>query len=181
MPIDFDNIENHAIPLDDFIGKWMFEEEGKLTSKEHQDQISPLTKEASQFLWGIEMKTGIKCSKEYFKSISEFESEYSDKQAIKKYLYNLGIPFDHIVFMPSQPDTGFLMTWKMVIKYAHNIFCGRDQAIWDKTYNWRLEHHHDGIFTFGKDLIYDGQKEKAKVLKMMKEFGQPDNGKGFTV
>lgn len=72
-----------------------------------------------------------------------------------------------------QPDTAFVLTWKMVIKYAHRLFWGCDLTVWDKTLNWKLEFHHDGEFTFGKDLIYDGQlemqKNKEKLEAALKE------------
>ena len=61
-----------------------------------------------------------------------------------------------------QPNFGFLLTWKMVIKYSHNLFSGCDQSVWDKTLNWRLEYHHDGLFTYGKDYIFDAQSAMIK-------------------
>lgn len=169
-----DSLENYSVPLEASIFNWYFmDEEKQLPAKEHQDQIFSLTKEAAQFLWDYEMKLGLQCSAKYFKTIEVFDSRFVDQQGIKKYLYELGIPFDQKVFIAMQPDTGFVMTWKMVIKYAHTIFFGNDQVIWDKTLNWRLEFHHDGDFTFGRDLIYDGQmeimKNKEKLATALKE------------
>ena len=99
------------------------------------------------------MNTGIVCSEKYFNKIAVYNSAFANKQEIKKYLYGLGIPFDRKVYIPEQPHTAFVMTWKMVIKYAHVLFFANDQAIWDKSLNWRLEYHHDGEFAFGKDLL----------------------------
>jgi hypothetical protein len=82
-------------------------------------------------------------------------------------LYNLGIPFGQKVFISQNPDIGFVLTWKMVIKYSHRLFWANDQTVWDKTMNWKLEFHHDGEFTFGKDLIYDGQIEMHKNKEML--------------
>ncbi|MEO9477104.1 MAG: hypothetical protein ABJG41_16280 [Cyclobacteriaceae bacterium] len=168
MTISLDNIEEFGLPLDEYIAKWIFTDENdQLASKEHQDQIFPLTKEAANFLWDYEMKHGIESSDKYYKTVSTFNSEFSDQQTIKKYLYNLGIPFSQKVFIAQQPDTGFVLTWKMVIKYSHNLFFAHDQTVWDKTLNWKLEFHHDGEFTFGKDLIYDGQLEMLKNKEML--------------
>ena len=174
MTLSLDNLEEFQVPLDEYIAKWIFTDENdQLASKEHQDQIFALTKEASNFLWDFEMKLGIGCSDRYYKSVSTFNSEFSDQQTIKKYLYNLGIPFSQKVFIAQQPDTGFVLTWKMVIKYSHRLFWAYDQPVWDKTLNWKLEFHHDGEFTFGKDLIYDGQlemqKNQEKLDKALKE------------
>lgn len=174
MTISLDNIEEFKVHLDDYISKWIFTDENDhLASKEHQDQIFPLTKEAANFLWDYEMKLGIESSDMYYKTVTTFNSEFSDQQTIKKYLYNLGIPFSHKVYIAQQPDTAFVLTWKMVIKYSHRLFWANDQAVWDKTLNWKLEFQHDGEFTFGKDLIYDGQlemqKNKLKLETALKE------------
>lgn len=174
MAVSLDNIEQFNIPLEDYISKWIFmDENNKLASKEHQDQIYPLTTQAANFIWDYQFKIGIESSEKYFKEISTFDSEFSDQQIIKKYLFNLGIPFDQKIFIAQQPDTAFVLTWKMVIKYSHNLFFAYDQIVWDKTLNWQLEYHHDGKFTFGKDLIYDGQiqmlKNKELMEKLLKE------------
>lgn len=163
MNVSLDNIEEFKVPLDNYISNWIFtDEDDQLASKEHQDQIFPLTKEAANFLWDYEMKLGIESSDKYYKTVTTFNSEFSDHQTIKKYLFNLGIPFSHKVFIAQQPDTAFVLTWKMVIKYSHRLFWANDQTVWDKTLNWKLEFHHNGEFTFGKDLIYDGQLEIQK-------------------
>jgi len=174
MTLSLDNIEEFKVPWDNYISKWIFtDEDDQLASKEHQDQIFPLTKEAANFLWDYEMKLGIESSDKFYKTVTTFNSEFSVHQTIKKYLYNLGIPFSHKVFIAQQPDTAFVLTWKMLIKYAHNLFFANDQSVWDKTLNWKLEFHHDGEFTFGKDLIYDGQieilKNKEKFETALKE------------
>lgn len=168
MKVSLDNIEAFKIPLDDYISKWLFTDENdQLASKEHQDQIFPLTEEAANFLWEYEGRIRVFSSEKYFKHISTFDSSASTQQEIKKYLYNLGIPFSQKVFISQQPNAGFVLTWKMVIKYAHNLFWANDQTVWDRTWNWKLEFHHDGVFTFGKDLIYDGQLETLKKKALL--------------
>src|SRR5690606_34746775 len=126
-------------------------------SDEHKDQIFPLTEQAAKFLWDFEMQLEISCTEKYFKTITTFDSSSADQPTIKKYLYNLGIPFGQNVFIAMQPHLGFVLTWKMVIKYAHNLFFAYDQFIHDRTLNWVLEFHHDDFFTFGKDYIFDAQ------------------------
>ncbi|MDR3678431.1 MAG: DUF2947 family protein [Flavipsychrobacter sp.] len=184
MGFSLENIEEFKIPLDDYISKWIFTDENEqLASKEHQDQIFPLTKEAANFLWDHEVKIGIICSEKFFKNISAFDGGSSGQQTIKKYLYNLGIPFSQKVFIAQQPDTAFVLTWKMVIKYSHNLFFAHDQIVWDRTLNWQLEFHHDGLFTFGRDFIYDGQSEmqknKEKTQIALKEMAERKNRHGF--
>ncbi|MBN1968073.1 hypothetical protein JXM83_05435 [Candidatus Woesearchaeota archaeon] len=158
MKIDLENIGQFTIPLCDYKGNWIFRDENdKLASKEHQDQIMILNKDASKYLWDFEMGLNIDCSEKYFNQLSIFDCDYKNEKQIKKHLYNIGIPFGQLVFISMQPNLGFLLTWKMVIKYSHNLFSGCDQSVWDKTLNWRLEYHHDGLFTYGKDYIFDAQ------------------------
>jgi hypothetical protein len=163
MTVVLDNIEEFKVPLHEYISKWIFTDENdQLASKEHQDQIFPLTKEAANYLWEYELKLGIQSTEKYFKTVKTFNCNYSDQATIRKYLYNLGIPFRQKVFIAQQPDTGFVLTWKMVIKYSHRLFWANDQTVWDRTLNWKLEFHHDGEFSFGKDLIFDGQLEMLR-------------------
>ncbi|MBO6185107.1 MAG: hypothetical protein J6O88_10565 [Chryseobacterium sp.] len=166
MKITLDDIEQFSVPLEDYVSNWIFmDENDKLAPAEHQDQIFALTKEAANFLWDFDMQLGIDCSEKYFKVITIFESGTAKTAEIKKFLYNLGIPFSHKVFIAMQPDTGFVLTWKMVIKYSHNLFFGYDQVVRDRTLNWALQFDHDDIFTFGKDIIFDAAKEKQKNIE----------------
>jgi len=159
MQLGLDTIEHYYLPIEESICNWIFKDEhGKEPTEEHKDQIKALNREASLFLWNFESNSRIECSRQHFKSVSTFNQATAGKPAIKKYLYQLGIPFRQKVMIAFQPERGFVLTWKMVIKYAHRLFWAHDQTVWDKTMNWKLEYHHDGEFTFGKDLIYDGQQ-----------------------
>jgi hypothetical protein len=174
MELDLENIEQNTIPFMEYNRNWIFSDENdKLASVEHQEQIRILDKEASNFLWDFEMSLGLSCSSKYFKEITKFDTAFKTEKEIKKHLYNLGIPFSQFVFLSMQPDCGFQLTWKMIIKYSHNIFNGIDQVISDKTFNWRLVYHHDGEFTYGRGYIYDGQNETLKreaiINKTLKE------------
>jgi hypothetical protein len=177
MNISLDNIEQFSVPLENYIANWIFKDEsGKFTIPEHKDQIVALTKEAANFLWNYEMNLGISCTDKFFKTISKFDSSTSDQQIIKKYLYNLGIPFSQKVIISMQPEFGFILTWKMVIKYSQNLFFAHDLFVHDKTLNWGLEFSHDDLFTYGKDFIYDGQQVMTdnveKLNKALQEMEQ---------
>lgn len=174
MKITLENIEQFSVPLNDYNNQWIFTNENdELASDEHKDQIFPLTEQAAKFLWDFDMQLGVECTEKYFKKITTFDSSSADQTTIRKYLYNLGIPFSRKVFIAMQPHIGFVLTWKMVIKYSHNLFFAYDQVIRDRTLNWALEFHHDDIFTFGKDYIFDAhlemQQNKEKIDIALKE------------
>lgn len=117
------DLENYSVPLEASIYNWYFLDDAKqLPSQEYQDQFFSLTKEAANFLWDYERKLSIECSAKFFKTVEVYDCRWDNNQVIKKYLYNLGIPFDQKVFISMQPDTGFVLTWKMVIKYSDKIF-----------------------------------------------------------
>jgi hypothetical protein len=116
----------------------------------------------------------------HYKNTSEFYSGTSSDQEVKKWLYNLGIPFSQKVFWIDQPQTGFVLTWKMIIKYSEDLFFGSDAVIWDKTLNWCLNYHHDDMFHFGKDRLDNADlrsKEIQRNNELMKELIQKHQGK----
>jgi hypothetical protein len=170
VKITLDNIEQFSVPLDDYIAKWIFTDENEqLASDEHKDQIFPLTEQAAKFLWDFDIQLGIDCTEKYFKTVTAFDSSSADQATIKKYLCNLGIPFTQRVFIAMQPDLGFILTWKKVIKYSHNLFFAYDQVVRDRTLNWALQFHHDDIFTFGKDLIFPAAESPLRDSARMKD------------
>jgi hypothetical protein len=74
--VDFDNINNHIISLENFSLKWRFNDEkyNKLP-KEHLDQLKPLDKDASLFLWNFiadnNLHNDIPFKKDFFKTIDK--------------------------------------------------------------------------------------------------------------
>jgi hypothetical protein len=53
MKVSLDNIEEFKVPLVNYISKWLFTDENdRLASEEHQDQIFPLTRR-QQIIFGI--------------------------------------------------------------------------------------------------------------------------------
>ncbi|RYF96305.1 MAG: hypothetical protein EOO00_03065 [Chitinophagaceae bacterium] len=148
------NLESFTVPYESYICKWIFEDEDDNPAPiSHQDQIFLLNKEAARFLWDFDMVSDITCTKKHFRRISVFDSSTADHQTIKKYLFNLRIPFDTRVLISLQPDIGFVLTWKMVIKYAHHLFVASDLYVYDRTFNWLLEFDHNDYFKFGRNDI----------------------------
>ena len=108
MSIDFDNIFQHVIPMDDFRLKWRFTEEkyDKLPDQ-HLDQLKPLDNEAAKFLWDYIAKTNlhnnIPFKKDFFRTIDKARISDGNEKEIKKWLYQRGLPFDKPVFLSWQP------------------------------------------------------------------------------
>jgi hypothetical protein len=170
MNISLENIKDFGEPIDfDSIQRFFIDENGSSPTLEHNDQILMFKNEASKFLWDFEHKLVMEARPKFYKNVSSFNSNNLTVSEIKKYLYNLSIPFSSWVFIAEQPSLGFMMTWKMIIKYNIGIFGDDDyQQIWDKTLNWKLEYNH-GIFTYGVDLIYNSHVEADKILNAANE------------
>ena len=170
MNIGIENIKDFSIPLDaDTIQRFFTDEEELTPTDEHKDQILMFSGDASKFLWNFEHNVlGIEANSKFYKTIATYDSNGKSISEIKKYLFNLGIPFNNWIFIAEQPHLGFMMTWKMVIKYSAGLFFDDYQQVWDKTLNWKLEFNH-GQFTFGKDLIYNSNIEADKISSSISE------------
>jgi len=71
------------------------------------------------------------------------------------------------------------MTWKMVLKYAHDLFAIGDTLVFDQTLNWCLFNYHEGQLSYGKDAMYDPtavdtyMKELNERKKKFPQFKHP--------
>lgn len=142
--------------------------------KIHQEQIHFLDKKASTFLYDflenaklISGKLWDPFSKGNFNSIEKFinfSNSDKSKSELKKWLYKKPIPFRNSVFiLPNYDNFPILTTWKIVIKYGHDIFHVDDIIIFDKSLNWCLFYYHENELFFGKDNVYDSNDEDKKI------------------
>ena len=99
MKIEIENIKNYSLPLCNFEIERFFTDENKLTPTiEHKNQIFMFKDEASKFLWDLEHNVlGFEATTKFYKHVSQFDSNDKSISEIKKYLYNLEIPFSNYV------------------------------------------------------------------------------------
>ncbi len=170
--INFDNIKEFSTA---FPASWSFlysPEEASTIPEVHKDQIFFLNKEASSFLRNYLESSKIVTgpvwqpfNEQYFKTIKEFKITGISDKDIKKWLYNLGIPFDRFVFLDwDKSGQAVMLTWKMVIKYREGLFFADDITIFDKSLNWALFYFHEDKLFFGTDKIYDAEFEYEKAI-----------------
>lgn len=170
--ITLDNVHAFSVPLSEHPLKWVFLVENKPLSDEFQDQIIPLMPEASKFLWNF-MNTqryfgSILSMQKYFNVQSELSCVENDSPTVEKWLYERGIPFDLKVFWITQQEWGFILTWKMVIKFSKKLFFANDQLIWDRTLNWALMYEHNDIFHFGKNRNFNAERNSEEIARITK-------------
>ena len=174
--------ENIAEFNTDFPKSWSFlwsPEEAEKISEEHKDQIHFLNKEGTEIvknylnsskMLGYGIGTDLSpFTKDYFKTESKFQVYENCDSEIKKWLYNLGIPFDKYVFVDSDSSgQSIMLTWKMVIKYWEGMFFNTDLIIFDGSLNWALFYYHESQLFFGKDNTFDKEAEFEKNLEQNK-------------
>jgi hypothetical protein len=142
----------------------------------HKDQIAFLDKTAAKFLYDFLNVAKLVATnddpfnKNNFKTVEHY-TNMTDEAGLKKWLYNRKIPFKGEVFVLG--NDCILTTWKIVVKYAPDLFFSNDIVVFDKTLNWCLFYfHHDHLF-FGKDNIYDSTNDYIKmdeISRLKKEY-----------
>ncbi|MEZ4920356.1 MAG: hypothetical protein R2792_14735 [Saprospiraceae bacterium] len=137
------------------------EEAAKILTS-HKDQIHFLDAEGTDLVKTFIYSTGMgdklfiqKPFEGYFSTIETY-AVGADEKALKKWLYQRGIPFNRWVYLDlDNLAPCVMMTWKMVIKYCGELFYSMDALISDSTLRWGLYYFHSGQLFFGKDINYD--------------------------
>ncbi|OON68857.1 hypothetical protein [Hymenobacter sp. CRA2] len=170
--IDFQHLRQHRtdFPPYSFLGSAA---EAAALPVEHQAQIHFLDAEASrfvdQYLEASSMQRGAMSTGNptpfragYFQHLETYSDD--TPAVLKKWLYRRGIPFSHYVLLyGGTSPQNVLLTWKMVIKYAGQLFRAHDWLVFDETLNGALSYHHDGLFTFARPRIFDPEPEYQQM------------------
>jgi len=159
MEIGFDNILEHVIPMDDFSMKLRFTDENyNQLSQLHLDQLKPLDRQASRFLWdyisATNLHNDIPFKRNFFKSIDQIDIAEGNEKEIKKWLYHRGLPFSNEVYLSWQPDTAMIVPWKLLIKYFDDFDYADDLTVIDQSLNWALLFFHEGTIYLGSNEKY---------------------------
>lgn len=156
MSIDFNNIFQHVIQMNDFGLKWRFtEEKYDLLPKQHLYQLKPLDSEAAKFLWENIAKTNLhndtpfkKC---FFRTIDKVRILDGKEKEIKKWLYQRGFSSDKLVFLSWQPTEAMIVPWKLLVEYFDSFYyrSSDDLTVIDQSFSWALLFHHESEIYFG--------------------------------
>lgn len=159
MAIGFDNIHEHIIPMEEFTMKWRFTEEPYDELPDiHLQQLKPLDKQASQFLWDFISSSGIHTDipfkKGFFKTTDKAKIGNSNQNEIRKWLYQRGLSFDKDVFLSWQPGEAMIAPWKLVVKYFDSFYYADDLTIIDQSLQWAVLFYHEDEIYFGTNKDY---------------------------
>ncbi|MCP3932855.1 MAG: hypothetical protein GY705_27605 [Bacteroidetes bacterium] len=161
MKIGFENIYEQITPIEDFRLKWRFTEEkyGKLPEI-HIEQLKPLNKKASNFLWDYisnsELHNDVPFKKGFFQTIDKAKILEENEKVIKKWLYQRAIPFEKDVFLSWQPDDAMIVPWKILIKYFDSFYYSTsdDLTIIDQSLSWAILFYHEDEIYFGTNKYF---------------------------
>ncbi len=156
MNIDFVNIFQHTIPMDDFRLKWRFTDDiyNKL-SDHHIDQLKPLDNVAAKFLCDYIEKTNLHINipfkKDFFRITDKAKILEGNEKEIKKWLYHRGLPFEKLVFLSWDETNAMIVPWKLFMKYFDSFYYGGsdDLTIIDQSLEWALLFFHEDEIYFG--------------------------------
>ena len=156
MKVDFSNIHEHIISMNDFSLKWRFTEEKYAVLPDlHLSQIKPLDKKASKFLWDYISDTNlhndVPFKKDFFRNIDMIDISDDNKLEIKKWLYQRGLPFKKEVFLSYTSNEALIIPWKVLIKYFDEFhYQGSDDlTVIDQSLEWALLFFHEGEIHWG--------------------------------
>lgn len=164
--IDFSNIHLYSIPPPQNGTVFGSPAQFDALPGTHKEQILFLNKKAEKFLYEFVDNAQLisdggwaPFSKGIFKTVEQYEHAVDLQENIpllKKWLYTKGIPFSTRVFVLSDSNSEpLLMTWKMLIKYAFDLFIIGDTMVFDPSCNWCVFNYHEGQLFFARDNIYD--------------------------
>ena len=165
MKIDFDDLFEHIIPIDQFRLNWRFIDEkyGKLP-EQHLEQLKALNKDASKFLCDFIANTNLHndtpFKKDFFRTIDKAKILDGNEKEIKKWLFHRGIPFDKHVYLSWDAENAMIVPWKLVVKYFDSFYYGGsdDLTIIDKSLNWALLFFHEDEIYFGTNSEFKRSK-----------------------
>jgi hypothetical protein len=159
MNIDFNNILDHVVSMEEFKLSWRFiEKKYNILPEDHLHQLMPLNMAASQFLSNYISKTNLHADvpfkRDFFRNIDSTHILEGNEQEIKKWLYQRGIPFEKKVFLSWDSYTSMLVPWKLLIKYFDDFYYADDLTVFDESLNWALLFFHEGDIFFGTNERY---------------------------
>ncbi|MFN5786514.1 MAG: hypothetical protein ACK46O_12080 [Flavobacteriia bacterium] len=158
MKIDFKNIYQHIISMDDFRLKWRFTDDMYDNLPDiHLDQLKPLDSQASKFIWDYISNTNLHndfpFNKELFHTVETVRIQCGNEKEIRKWLFQRGVPFNKNVFLSWQPEDAMIVPWKLLIKYFDSFYYGGDDlTIIDESLNWSILFYHEDEVYFGAKL-----------------------------
>ncbi|KAA3436361.1 hypothetical protein [Rufibacter hautae] len=156
MKVSFDNIIDFVVPLEQFPLNWRFTDENfdKLPDL-HLEQLKPLNKNASEFIWDFihqnKLHEDAPFKKGFFWNVDRVKVAEGNQKEIRKWLYERGLPFGKEVFLSWQPTEAMIVPWKLLVKYFDSFYypISDDLTVIDVSLEWAMLFYHENEIYFG--------------------------------
>lgn len=154
--------------MDDFMLKWRFTDERyDLLPDMHLEQLKPLSKNASRFLWDfiseIDLHGNTPFKRNFFRTIDKMKIYEGKEKEVKKWLFERGLSFEKDVFLSWEPTEAMIVPWKIFIKYFDSFYYADDLTILDQSVNWALLFYHESEIYFGTNKDYVPSEGNADI------------------
>lgn len=133
--IDIENLKQFQIKRPDHWTPFGDGEDFDQLPETHKDQLVFLDKNATKFLYSylhaakLIASNDNPFSRNNFRIIEHY-TDMTNEDGLKKWLFNREMPFKNEVFLLG--DECIFTTWKMIVKYAPDIFFMNDTVVFDK-------------------------------------------------
>jgi hypothetical protein len=145
--------------MDQFALKWRFTDPRyRVLPPLHLEQLKPLSAESSRRLWDLTLPLhgDLPFSPGLFRSVASVPLDNNDPaaiRAVRKWLFDRGVPFKAPVYLSYQPEWAIATTWKMVVKYWDDFWYpgSDDLTVVDESFAWALLFWHESEAFFGEN------------------------------
>ena len=169
--IDLAELDGVSVPSDDQWTIFTVEEIDEMPV-EHQDQFRFLDAASTASVYAAARRMNATCGDAWgtdpyaggcYDAVIRFAPRGPVDERVqltKKWLYRCGVPFrEDVLILPvfgAENTPVVQATWKMVVRYAANIFFRDNMVVIPPSAAWSLYYHHDDIFYFAfeKDWQY---------------------------
>jgi hypothetical protein len=129
----------------------------------HRDQILFLDAPSTQAVYDAAHRRNLLCGDDGWGNspftggcFQNVEQHCVQQEAdLKKWLFQRGIRFATAALLlplfAAQDEPAILTTWKIVVKYARQLFGGDNVVVVGEKADWCLHYHHDGMLTFADE------------------------------
>jgi hypothetical protein len=154
MEINFENITDHTIPINDFSLNGRFIENLPLADLH---QLKPLNNMSSKFLDDFittkQLHKHAPFKKGFFNKADKIKITNDNHEEVRNWLLEHGISLTQEVFLSWDTTTTMITPWKLLIQYFDDFHytASDDLTVFDESLDWAL------LFS-RKNVIYYGAK-----------------------
>jgi hypothetical protein len=170
MTINFNNIFDDVIPMNQFRLKCRFlNEQYPGLPETHLQQLKPLGKKGSGFLWDYTMQSNLHANtpfkKDFFQKIDKASIRDGKQKEFQKWLYDRDLPFEKPVFLSWRPTEAMIVPWKLLVKYFDyfNDCTPGDLTVIDQSLNWALFFYQENEVYFGTKSCFNPVEQRNNV------------------